>query len=78
MQCPSNEKARESMYEEIRLIDENFDERSAEAPGHALYWLLGKQIGDMEVDKMVQIWAVAGQHISNMYKLRLKSGEGIG
>ena len=46
------------MYDEIRLIDDNFDERSAGAPGYAFYWLLGKQIRDMEADKLTQIWTV--------------------
>ena len=54
------------------------DERGRKSPGYTFLWLLGKHIENMEVEKMAQIWTIAGQYISSMYNRRLCNREGIG
>ena len=56
MQCPANEESKKSMFRDILKIDENFDERSHEKPGEMFYWLLGKPINGMELEK----WLTSG------------------
>ena len=78
MQCPVNENNRCEMFNEIKLIDNNFDERSRQSPGEAFFWLMGKRNQEIDVDKMVGIWITAGFHVTAMYRRRLSLREGIG
>ena len=78
MQCPVNEKNRCEMFNEIRLIDNNFDERSRQSPGEAFFWLMGKRNQEIDADKMVGIWITAGFYVTAMYRRRLSLREGIG
>ena len=43
MQCLGGENSRIEMFNEIRLIDTSFDEKSRQTPREAFYWLMGKQ-----------------------------------
>ena len=70
MQCPANEQKMLKMFNEIITIDNDFDERSRQAPGEAFYWIFGKKNPDIEAETMKHIWVTAGLHISAIYKLR--------
>ena len=66
------------MFNEIRTIDNDFDDRSRQSPGEAFYWILGKKNPDIEAETMTQILVTAGTHISAMYKAILRQNMGIG
>ena len=78
MQCPENEKAKEFMFKEIQKVDKEFEARCANSAAQVLYWLLGRHIDNVDVDVMSNIWIIAGHHISNMYRARIHSREGVG
>ena len=66
------------MYEDIRAVDPQFDERCMNVPGEIVYWLLGKHIADVDTDVMMDIWKVAGVCIVEMYQRTIKQREGVG
>ena len=78
MQCASTLDIRIRMYEDIRAVDPQFDERCAKEPGEIVYWLLGKHIADVDIDVMMEIWKVAGVCIVEMYHRMIKRREGVG
>ena len=60
MQCPSFDRDRMRMYDQLCMIDPGFMERCAEEPGEVLAWLLGKPIeggGDGDDGRIMEnIW----------------------
>ena len=78
MQCPANEESKKCMFRDILKIDSTFDERSHEKPGEMFYWLLGKPINGMDLEKIANIWIIAGHCITEMYNQRLRVREGVG
>ena len=78
MQCPVNERAKEVLFKEITKVDDQFNERSANAADRVFFWLMGKAIEGVDIDTMTNIWIVAGYHICNMYNTRILQREGVG
>ena len=78
MQCPATENSRLDMFWELKLIDPNFEERGRQAPGEMFYWIMGKRNAEIDSDKMIGIWTVAGYYVTVIYRLRLSLREGIG
>ena len=78
MQCPANEQNTTQMFNDIKAIDNDFDDRSRQAPGEVFYWIMGKNIPDIDVETMTNIWVTAGMHISAIYKAILRKKVGIG
>ena len=44
------------MFNEILKVDDQFNERCANAMGQVFFWLLGKAIEDVDIDDMTNIW----------------------
>ena len=66
------------MYEQINAVDPRFNERCEAEPGEVIYWLLGKQIAEVEYDVMTEIWKISGTCIADMYLKTLRQREGVG
>ena len=75
MECPSTNDIRLAMYDEIRQLYAGYDDRCAQEPGESLYWLLGKQMNDVDYDVMMDMWKIAGKHIQRMYWDTIKGRE---
>ena len=78
LQCPSTLDERNAMYDKIRDIYPQFDDKCKEEPGEPILWLLGKPINGVNIDTMYDIWKVSGCTIFDIYKSAIKRREGIG
>ena len=77
MQCPSSENRRTIMLREIESDVGGFAEACTQAPDQVFLWLMGKNAEGVEPKGMIRIWAIAGLHISRMYKVCIGPREGI-
>ena len=78
MLCSESERLKEIMFIEIAKIDVAFYERCLNEADQVFFWLLGKPIDGVNIDRMTDIWIVAGYHLCNMYKSRIFQREGVG
>ena len=77
-QCTHFYKERDEMYNEIYIRCPKTREVFTKNQGQITYYLLGKDIPELNDDEMVTVWIIAGKTICNMYRMTIKERSGIG
>ena len=78
MQCPSNEEARVQMYRELFNANPELYGQLTRRPEQNFNWLMGMQPENVETSAMIQMWVIAGVHISHMYHRQIRVRVGVG
>ena len=76
MQCPSLQDKRNVMFHEISQIRDGYGRYLISSGADLLLTLLGKPHSNVPDEIMEEIWILSAEHISNMYRLKIKQGEG--
>ena len=68
MQCPFNTTCRNSMYNELNSIDDEYVHDILSKPQEVFLCLLGRQPENAPVEAMLRFWKISCKYISMMYR----------
>ena len=66
-QCPHFHELRNDMYEEIYRVCPNARIVFNENQESITYYLLGREIPDLDENEMFKLWSISGKNICSMY-----------
>ena len=76
MSCPSLQPERESLFEEIRVIQDGSGQAFLSSGCDILMVLLGRPVDGLTAEQMLNIWTISVRHIAHMYNKKTKVGIG--
>ena len=76
MSCPILQPERDSLFEEMRVVQDGSGQLFLSSGCDILIVLLGRPVNGLTAEQMLIIWAISVKHISHMYNKKTKVGIG--
>ena len=78
MQCPTMEKTRGEMYNELSLSDQCLDKLITDGPQEVFGLLIGRPIEGFSQNEMYAVWYISGKYICEMYRQTCRAKDRAG